>query len=406
MEKIKLGVIREGKVPPDKRVPLTPKQCVTLMTVYPHVEVVVQPSPIRAYKDSEYSDAGIKLQEDLSDCDILIGVKEVNIEDLIPNKKYLFFSHTFKKQPYNRDLLQAIVDKKIQLIDYEVLKNKENRRIIGFGRYAGIVGTYNAFLTFGLKHDLYEIKAANLCHNRKEVEEELKKVVLPNNTRVVLTGFGRVGHGAREIMSLLPITEVTPEEYLTKEFDFPVYTHLEVEDYYVKRNGKEFDKTEFYADPSSYKSIFPKYLPFTDMYIPCHYWSDKADFIVTREDLKREDSRLSVVADISCDIDGPVACTIRPSKIADPIYGYDPQTESEVDFKQEGAIAVMAVDNLPCELPLDASEDFGSELMKEVFPSLFISDDDAIIERASETSLSGGLTKHFDYLSDYLAGKE
>ena len=142
------------------------------------------------------------------------------------------------------------------------------------------------------------------------------------------------------------------------------------------------------------------------MYIPCHYWSDKADFIVTREDLKREDSRLSVVADISCDIDGPVACTIRPSKIADPIYGYDPQTESEVDFKQEGAIAVMAVDNLPCELPLDASEDFGSELMKEVFPSLFISDDDAIIERASETSLNGGLTKHFDYLSDYLAGKE
>ena len=188
---------------------------------------------------------------------------------------------------------------------------------------------------------------------------------LPSNARFLLTGFGRVGHGAREILDLLPIKEVSPEEYLNEEFDEPVFTHLEVEDYYERKSDRGFDKSEFYTDPSGYRSTFSEYLPKTDMYIPCHYWSNKADFIVTRDNLKAEDSRLSVVADISCDIDGPVACTIRPSKIGDAIYGYDPEAESETDFQKDGVIAVMAVDNLPCELPKDASEDFGNELIKE-----------------------------------------
>lgn len=406
MEKIIIGVVKEGKIPPDKRVPLTPEQCVKLQTIYPHVKIVVQPSPIRAYVDQEYLDLGIEMNEDLSGCDILMGVKEVNIADLIENKKYLFFSHTFKKQPYNRNLLRAIIEKKIQLIDYEVLKDKNNKRVIGFGRYAGIVGCYNGFLTYGLKHNLYELKPANQCVNRKEVEEELKKVVLPNQTKIVLTGFGRVGHGARELMELLPIKEVSPDEFLNGNFNEPVFAHLEVEDYYAPRNGSEFNKADFYSNPENYKSTFKRYLSKTDMYIPCHYWSAKADFIFTREDLKAENNRLSVVADISCDIDGPIPCTIRPSKIADPIYGYDPISESEVDFRQENAVAVMAVDNLPCELPLDASEDFGRELLKEVFPSLVKEDSDKIIERGSQTTLSGELAPNFSYLDAYLAGKE
>ncbi len=406
MDTVKLGIIREGKVPPDKRVPLTPEQCKSLLEEYPNLEILVQPSPIRAYTDQEYIDAGIPMSEDLSDCDVIIGVKEVNIEDLIPNKKFMFFSHTIKKQPYNRDLLQAIVDKKIQLIDYEVLKDTSNKRILGFGRYAGIVGCYNGFLTYGLKHGLYTLKPAHECRDRKEVEQELKKVQLPQNAKIILTGFGRVGHGAREILAQLPIKEVDPEVFTTQEFDGPVFTHLEVCDYYAKRDGGAFDKKEFYADPSSYKSTFSRFLSHADMYIPCHYWSDKADFIITRDDLKAKDVRLSVVADISCDIDCAVACTIRPSKISDPIYGYNPHTESEADFKEEGVIAVMAVDNLPCELPLDASEDFGSELIKEVLPSLLGDDSDKIIARASETSLEGGLTEYFSYLEGYLAGTE
>lgn len=405
MKKIKLGILREGKVPPDKRVPLTPKQCKKVQILYPHVKVIVQPSPIRAYKDQEFIDEGIEMSEDLSMCDIIIGVKEVNIEDLIPNKKFMFFSHTFKKQSYNRGLLKAILEKKIQLIDYEILKNTQNKRVIGFGRYAGIVGTYNGFLVYGKKHGVYSLKPAHLCKNRAEVESELKSIELPSNMKVVLTGYGRVGHGAREILDLLPITEVSPEEFLNQEFDFPVYTQLELEDYYTARNGGEFDKKEFYSSPENYKSSFAKYLSKTDMYIPCHYWSNKADVIITKEDLKKDNVRLSVVADISCDVNGPIASTIRSSSIADPIYGYDPVTESEVDFMNENAIAVMAVDNLPCELPIDASEDFGNELIKEVFDALFVDDSHDMIVNASETDLNGELMPNYKYLEDYVSGK-
>lgn len=406
MKKIKIGLIREGKVPPDHRVPLTPKQCKSIQAIYPNVEIIVQPSPIRAYKDEEYVAEGICLNEDLSECDIILGVKEVKVEDLIPNKKYLFFSHTIKKQPYNRDLLRAILEKKIHLIDYETLKNKQNKRIIGFGRYAGIVGTYNAFRTLGLKKGLYDLKPAYQCKDRKEMEAEMDKIKLPSNVKIVLTGGGRVGHGAREIIDILPIKEVTPEEFLNNEFSEPVFTHLEVEDYYGRKDGKEFDKSEFYSNPELYKSTFNRFLSEADVYIPCHFWSNKSPFIITNEDLRKSDLRLSVVADISCDIKGPIASTIRPSKIADPIYGYNPITQQEDDFKKDGVIAVMAVDNLPCELPLDASEDFGNELLRYVLPVLLKEDPDNIIGRASETTSDGKLTENFKYLQPYVDGLE
>jgi hypothetical protein len=406
MKSIKLGVIREGKVPPDFRVPLTPKQCKAIEVLYPNVEVVVQRSPIRTYPDAAYAEQGITLVDSLADCDYIFGVKEVQIADLIPNKTFFFFSHTFKKQPYNRALLNAVLDKKIRLVDYEVLKDKYNKRIIGFGRYAGIVGCYNAFLTYGLKSGRYSIKPANECADRKEVEQELKKVDLPADFRVVLTGFGRVGHGAREIIDLLPITEVSPEEYLKNSFEGPVYTHLEAEDYFAPQDGSAFVKKDFYATPEKYCSTFGRYSKKSDMYIPCHFWSAKSPFILTNEDLLNTDNRIKVVGDISCDIAGPIACTIRPSKIGNGIYGYDPHTQAEVDFMQEGAIAVMAIDNLPCELPKDASEDFGNELLKQVLPYLFGADPDQVISRGSQTTTTGELTDGFSYLSNYIAGLE
>ncbi len=406
MESIKIGILREGKTPPDKRVPLTPSQCVKVEKIYPSIKIIVQSSEVRKFKDEEYENLGIKVQKDISECDLFLGVKEVNVEDLIPNKKFMFFSHTFKKQPYNRNLLRAVLDKKIQLIDYEVLKDKSNKRLIGFGRYAGIVGCYNAFMTFGIKHKLYTLKAANECADRKEVERELQKVELPSNTKIVLTGYGRVGHGAREIIDLLPIMEVSPEEFLNTTFDEPVYTQLEAEDYFVPINGKPYDKAQFYAEPELYKSVFNKFALQANMYIPCHFWNNKAPIILTREDLKSEKSKLSVVADISCDIDGPIGCTIRPSTIEDPIYGYNPITEAEDDFMKEGVIAVMAVDNLPCELPLDASEDFGNELIKHILPALMKNDPDDIIGRGSETNLKGQLTEKFSYLQSYVDGEK
>lgn len=402
MKKIRLGIAREGKVPPDFRVPLTPKQCKIVELKFPNVEVIVQNSPIRTFGDDLYREEGIRVQEDLSECDIIMGVKEFKTNDLIPNKKYIFFSHTIKKQSYNRALLQDILQKKIQLIDYEVMKNKIGKRLIGFGRYAGIVGCYNGFRTFGLKHNLFELKKACDCINRVELEEELKKVQLPSDTRIVLTGFGRVGFGAREIMNLLPIMEVSPEEFLSQTYQEPVFTHLDVEDYFARKDGGSFVKKEFYEQPTDFKSIFAQFANQADMYVACHYWSNASPLILTASDLKAENTRLSVVADISCDVAGPIAPTLRASTIAEPIYGYDPITEKEVDFMQPRSIAVMAVDNLPCELPKDASEDFGNELIKHIFPALFIEDPDNIIGRASETTLTGELTPYFAYLSDYV----
>lgn len=403
MKQVKLGIIKEGKIPHDHRVPLTPKQCKTIEAQYPEVKVVVQKSDIRCFKDEEYAEQGIELTDDLSSCDIIMGVKEVNIEDLIPNKKFMFFSHTIKKQPYNKKLLQSILEKKIQLIDYEVLKDRHNKRIIGFGRYAGIVGCYNGFRTLGLKTGLYELKPAHKCDNRKEMEAEFNKIVLPSDARIVLTGWGRVGNGAREVIDMLPITEVTPSEYMTEKFDTPIFTHLDIEDYFKPKDGSEFSKEDFYLFPEKYKAILEQYiLEDTVMYIPCHFWSNKSPYLISKEALKVAGLKLKVVADISCDIDGPIASTIRPSVISNPIYGYDPQTGNEVDFMTENAIAVMAIDNLPCELPKDASEDFGNELIKNVFPPLFREDPDNIIERGSETDLNGNLTQGFEYLSDYV----
>ena len=404
MNTITIGIIKEGKTPPDFRVPLTPKQCKKIQILYPEVRILVQRSPIRTFNDEEYANEGIELVDSLEDCDIIFGVKEVNIDDLIPNKTFVFFSHTIKKQTHNQKLLRAILDKKIRLVDYEVIKDKHNKRLIGFGRYAGIVGTYNGFLTWGLKTNSYELKSAHLCANRSEVEEELKKVVLPNNFKCVITGFGRVGHGAREVIDMLPIKEVTPEELLTKEFNEPVFAHLELEDYYGRSDGKSFDKSDFYSNPEKYKSIFSRFIPHIDMYLPCHFWSSKSPVIISKEDLQSPNRRLSVVADISCDVDGPIASTIRSSKIGDSIYGYDPITAKEIDFTNPNAIAVMAVDNLPCELPKDASEDFGNELVKHVLPALFRDDSDRIIDRASETDFNGNLTPGFSYLSDYVNG--
>lgn len=400
---IKLGIIKEGKNPPDKRVALSPEQCEQILNDYKNVEIFVQKSNIRKFSDRDYERLGIAVVNDVSDCDVLIGVKEVPINELIPNKKYLFFSHTFKEQPYNRALLQAVIDKKIQLIDWEVITNKEGQRLIAFGRYAGIVGCYNGFLAYGLKTKQYKLKPAHQCEDRAEMEAQLPNIKLPNNFKAVITGKGRVGGGALEVIEKINIKEVSPEDFLTATFNEPVYTVLDVADYYQRDDLKPMDKFEFYKNPKGYHSIFQKYAKTADLYIACHYWDSNSPYIFTREDAKSKDFKIKVVADISCDIDCAVASTIKPSTIANPLYGYNPQTESEVDFYDENAIGVMAVDNLPCELPKDASESFGEMFIEHVLEPLLGNDPDDIIRRASQTK-EGKLTSHFAYLENYLKG--
>ena len=398
---MKIGIIREGKVPPDQRVPLTPEQCAEVLVRFPYMELAVQPSDVRRITDAEYTEAGVQLQEDLSDCDVLFGVKEVPVNQLIPEKTYFFFSHTYKLQPYNAKLLRACIDKKVRLIDYELLKRPGGQRIIGFGRYAGIVGTYNAFRTFGAHHGTYDLPRAIDCADRKEMEGHLAKVSLAPTTKIALTGHGRVGNGAREILEAMRIREVHPVDYLREDFGEPVFTHLDLEDYNRRRGDGGFDFDEFCSDPIDYESTFMAFARSTDLFIAGHFWAEGSPFLFTREDVRDEDWRISVVADISCDIDGPVASTVEPSTIADPMYGYDPVKECRVPFRTPGSVGVMAVDNLPCELPRDASADFGATLVKHIIPLVVEGDAQGILEGASETNLAGKLTPAFAYLSEY-----
>ncbi|NND76631.1 MAG: alanine dehydrogenase [Flavobacteriales bacterium] len=400
---MKLGIIREGKDPPDKRVPLGPQHCVEVMQKWPHVEVVVQSSAVRDISDDEYREAGISIVEDVSDRDILMGVKEVPYDDLIPKKKYFFFSHTYKEQPYNAKLLKTILDKKIQLIDYELLKKKSGARLLGFGRYAGIVGTYNAFYAWGKKFGTFELKRAIDCHDREEAESELKKIVLPDNFKLIVTGKGRVGKGSREILELVDIEEVSVGEFLNISYSKPCYCHIDVEDY-NKHPELEFDRDHFFANEEKYISDFYRFAKVADMYIACHYWANNAPQILTKEQIARDDFHLKVIADISCDIKEPIASTLRASTIAEPVYGYNKETGEEMDFMDPNSLGVMAVDNLPCELSRDASIDFGNNLISNVFPHLFGDDTERIIERASETDLNGELMPDFEYLTDYVKG--
>jgi alanine dehydrogenase len=402
---VKIGLIKEGKNPPDKRVPLSPKQCKWIKEKYPDVELVVQKSSIRKYKDQEYLNEGITLVDKVEDCDVLLGVKEVPIDQLIPNKKYFFFSHTFKKQPYNRKLLQAIINKKIQLIDWETITNTKGQRLIAFGRFAGIVGCYNGLLGYGLKSKRYSLKRAHLCEDRQEMEEELQTLNLPTDFKLVITGGGRVGKGALEVIAKTDIKKVSPEDFIAKDYNYPVYTQLDVEDYVSREDNKSFNKSQFFNDPAGHSSTFMKYSKVADLYVACHYWDNRSPFIFTRKDMLDPNWKINMVADVSCDIDGPVACTIRPSTITNPFYGYDPHSQKEIDFQYEKSIGVMAVDNLPCELPKDASTEFGKMFIDHVVEPLTGNDPENIIYRASET-LNGKLTPQFEYLKDYLDRKD
>lgn len=400
----KFGVIKERKNPPDRRVVFSPDGLKSVMTKFPQASFIVEPSSVRVFNDSEYEKAGFAVSDDLSDCDVLLGVKEVPIAALLPNKKYFFFSHTIKKQTYNRDLLNAILKNNIELYDHEVIIGQSGFRLIGFGRYAGIVGTYNGFRAWGIKYDTFALPKAETLNDQKALESELSKIKLPN-IKIVLTGNGKVGSGAKEILDAMNIREVSVNEYLNTTFDEPVYVQIDVLDYNKRKDGRTIDKGDFYTNPQEYEGDFMRFAKVSDMYIAGHFFGDGAPFIFTREDAKSEDFNIKLVADVSCDIDGPVASTTRSSTIADPVYGYDPQTETEVDFKDPKAIGVMAVDNLPCELPKDASEGFGEMFLEHVIPAFFNDDKDGILERARMTK-DGKLTERYSYLQDYVEGKE
>ncbi len=405
MNKLKVGILRETKNPPDMRVALPPKQCVTLLDKFKNIELYIQPSKLRTYTDDEYIELGLTLKEDISDCDILIGVKEVDIPYLIPNKTYLFFSHTAKKQPYNRELLNEILKKNIRLVDYEYLTDIHNIRLVAFGRWAGIVGAYNGFLGYGKKKKSYDLERAFECHDMDDFFKELKKVKL-DTIKILVSGGGRVAHGAMEVIEALNIKKVSPQSFLKKQFDEPVFAQIDPWDYTKRKDDDVFDLEHFFKHPYEYKSNFLKYTKVTDIFIACHFWDTKAPVFMTKKQMKEKDFKISLIADVSCDVDGPIPSTVRASTIAEPFYDYNPNLEKEtIAFSSVENITVMAVDNLPGEAPRNASIDFGNDLINKIFPSLFGEDTDGIIERATITK-DGELYTNFKYLKAFSEGKE
>ena len=397
---MKIGIIKETKTPPDSRVLLTPKQCSFVVNKFPNIEIVVQASPSRSYKDDEYINEGITLQEDLSDCDVLVGVKEQVVSTLIPNKTYFFFSHTAKEQEYNRPLLKAIVDKKIQLVDYEYLTDEQGNRVIAFGRWAGIVGAHNGILTYGKRTKRFDLKPMKDCKDFAEAQSYYNQVDL-GNIKIVLTGTGRVANGSAEVLDKMNIKKVTTKAFFNETFKEAVYCQLETSEMFEKASDGSFGK-EFYNNPEGYISSFEKFTKVADVLINGIYWDNRAPAFFSKEDMKKSDFKIKVIADITCDIapEASIPSTLFASTIAKPNFGYNPQTEEATEPFIDGVVDMMTVDNLPNELPRDAAEDFGNQFIEQVVEELLSNGN--MIYKASITTKEGKLNKPFEYLEAYI----
>lgn len=397
---MKIGIIREGKIPTDKRTPLTPQNCVELMQLYPSLQIVVQPSKIRVYLDEEYKALKIPLQEDLSDCDYIFGIKEIPISDLIEGKTYFFFSHTIKQQPSNQKLLQSIVQKKCTLIDYECIRDEYGNRQVSFGRFAGIVGAYNTIRTYGHRYRLFDLKPAHLCFDYAEMRSHFKKAKL-KPVKIALTGGGRVASGAMEVLEQMRIKQVNIHDFLNKTFSYPVFTQVHSEHFHTKKGSKFFDKKDFYKNPQNYESHFMGFAQQADILVACTYWNPSAPLLFTKQQMRQSNFKIKVIGDITCDINGSIPSTLRSSSIDNPVYDYNPFSEDlEVPYSSEKNLTVMAIDNLPCELARDASGDFGTQLISKVFAEIFSPDSSLMLLKATLVH-RGNLTENYQYLSEY-----
>ena len=396
---MKIGILRETKTPPDTRVPLTPAQCRAIMDAHDDVLIVVQPAEKRCYRDEEYRRAGVELQARLEDCDVLMGVKEVAIESLIQDKTYFFFSHTIKKQPYNRRLLQEVVKRHIRLIDYEVLTDDKGRRVIAFGRWAGIVGAHNTVHTWGKRTGRYDLP--RMVHGADFAEARAHYGMIDvRDLRIVVTGTGRVSHGAAEVLDHAGLERVAPSAFLKSPSKDGVYTMLEPKHMFADADGSW--SPAFFDDPSGYHSIVRPYAESANVLINGIFWDNRGPALLTREDMLAGVT-LDVIGDITCDIapDASLPSTIRPSTIAAPIYGYDPVRNAEAPPHEDGVVDVMAVDNLPNELPRDASQDFGEQFMAQVLNELLMPETSDMLHRAT-IARNGSLNEPFAYLDDYI----
>ncbi len=391
-----LGLIKETKIPADNRVAFTPTQCKWIQENH-LIKIIVEPSETRCFKDAEYRTAGITVKDDLSSCDVLFGIKEVEKQHLIPGKTYLFFSHTKKLQPHNKSLLQEVIKKKIRLIDYECLEHADGMRLIGFGFFAGVVGAHNGMMAYGNRTNLFSLERVYKLRSFQQLIHTYFGLKLPP-IKIAVTGGGRVAHGIIEIMNLLGIHEVEKDEYMESKFSYPVYVHLKSADLY--KNGKnEYDRKSFHNAPENYRCVFDQYLPFTDVLMNGVYWQKNIQRLFTWEDLKDPNWRMNTIADISDDQNGSVPCNLGDVTIENPIYGVDRMSGDKSAPYHPGSVDIMAVGNLPNELPRDASRYFGEQIIKYLLEDL-TKQSSTIIDNATITC-DGKLTKTFEYMRDY-----
>lgn len=395
---LKIGLIREGKIPLDNRVALTPAQCKWLQQHFKDVVVTAQQSQFRCYSDEEYRRAGVEVKEDIGDCNLLMGIKEVPVDMLLAGKTYMFFSHTKKLQPSNQRMFRAILDKKITLIDYECLEHDDGTRIIGFGFFAGIVGAHNAMMAYGNRTGAFSLQRVGSVNSFQKLVHTYFGLKLPN-VKIAVTGTGRVAHGVLEIMNLMGIHEVEPDEYLEKEFDYPAYVHLKGHNLYAHKETGKYNRNDFHTNPRDYTCLFPQYISNTEILINGIYWEKTIPRLFELDDLKRDDFRIKTIGDITDDLHGSVPCNLGDSSIADPVYGVDKTSFEKTTPYLPNAVDVMAVGNLPNELPRDASRYFGEQLIKYVLDDIRLGGSKRI-ERATMAD-AGNLTGPFMYMKGY-----
>ena len=395
----RIGLIKEGKMPADNRVALTPAQCKWIHKNASHVKIVAQSSAGRCFSDKEYMSAGVDIVETVDDCDILLGIKEVPVTQLVAGKTYMFFSHTKKKQPYNRALLQTILEKNIRLIDYECLEHEDGQRIIGFGFFAGVVGAHNGIMAYGNRTGLYKLDRVYKQRSFRELIHNYFGLRLPN-VKIAVVGSGRVAHGLLEIMNLMGIHEVEPEDYLVRRFAYPVYTQLKGSELYVNKTTGKYHRVEFHEHPEQYACKFLPYTAQTDILLNGVYWDKNVPRLFEKEDVKDDNFIIQTIADVTDDVNGSVPINLGDQDMENPIYGVDRTTLQKTAPYLPTSIDVMAVGNLPNELPRDASRYFGEQLIKFVLDDL-LKNGSPIIERATMTE-DGKLTAHYQYLQDYV----
>ena len=395
---LQIGLIREGKIPQDNRVALTPAQCKWLHKNFKDIQIVAQHSPQRCYADVEYERAGVEVKEDVSNCNLLLGIKEVPVDMLIDGKRYMFFSHTKKMQPSNQKLFKAVLDKKITLIDYECLEHEDGTRIIGFGFFAGIVGAHNGMMAYGNRTSAFKLQRVGSVNSFQKLIHTYFGLKLPN-IKIAVTGTGRVAHGVLEIMNLLGIHEVEPEEYLQTAFTYPAYVHLKGANLYAHKETGKYNRNDFHTNPQHYNCRFTEYISNTDILINGIYWEKNIPRLFEMEDIQRPDFRIQTIADITDDLNGSVPCNLGDSTIAEPVYGVDKTSFAKTAPYLPNSIDIMAVGNLPNELARDASRYFGEQLIKYVLDDIRLGGS-KLINHATMVD-AGKINDPYTYMNQY-----